>query len=229
MAGSSASSREQNFWPGFVDVLANVILVMVFVVVVFSIMMFGTMLNISKIKVEQSIEEKSKEHQLQIEKINGKSQENIQILQEHVRQLQQENQRLATELATAKPIAQGNPAASRYRENHHKAPVEISGTQSNIDVSYALGITTLEKKLTDALDDLLGNTDAVDLWRVTLRASMAESSPSEARRLAYYRIAILRDHLVAKGVSPAHIRMVILAVPSTDGRSHVAIQIRKLQ
>ena len=33
MAGGSTSSREQNFWPGFVDALTNVVLVMVFIVV----------------------------------------------------------------------------------------------------------------------------------------------------------------------------------------------------
>ncbi|MFJ2712354.1 hypothetical protein ACIOZM_15895 [Pseudomonas sp. NPDC087346] len=226
MAGDS-NSREQNFWPGFVDALTNVVLVMVFVVVVFAISMFSSMLKISKVKVEQSVEKKVEERSVQAKQLVSQAQAETQVERERAERLQEENQRLSEALGAAQqiPFAEGDPAAPS-RNTQPQSPVTISGRRPSINVSYALGVTTLEEKLIAALDGALGGYESAGRWKVLLQASMAEPSPSEARRLAFYRIAVLRDHLVSKGVAPGNIESVILNAPATDGRSHVAVRIR---
>lgn len=232
MAGGSASSREQNFWPGFVDALTNVVLVMVFVVVVFAISMFGSMLKISKAKVAQGIAQQVEQQQAQVEALTSEVRAQAQSDHEKAKHLQEENRQLTADLSAAQQalslvkLAEGG-AGVPVREAAPKSPVVISGRAPALDVSYALGVTTLEKKLMDALDGALGNFGTAGQWQVSLQATMAEPSPSEARRLAFYRLAVLRDHLVSKGVAPSHIETLILNAPSTDGRSHVAIRLRK--
>lgn len=232
MAGGSSSSREQNFWPGFVDALTNVVLVMVFVVVVFAISMFGSMLKISKVKIAQSIEQQVEQQRTQLDASASEAHAQAQAEHERAEHLQEENRQLKADLSTAQqalllvPVAEGGAGAS-VSAAPPKSPVVISGRMPALDVSYALGVTTLEKKLIDALDGALGNYNGAGQWQVSLQATMAEPSPSEARRLAFYRIAVLRDHLVSKGVAPSHIETLILNAPSTDGRSHVALRIRK--
>ena len=47
--------KEQNFWPGFVDALSNVVLVMIFVVVVFVVTLFYYSQKLAQMKVSKLI------------------------------------------------------------------------------------------------------------------------------------------------------------------------------
>jgi outer membrane protein OmpA-like peptidoglycan-associated protein len=229
MAGGSTSSREQNFWPGFVDALTNVVLVMVLVVVVFAICMFSALMKVSKVHVQQNVEKQLEKKGAESDALVLQAQIEVQVEREKKEELQKEIQTLTAALDAAQqnacsiaPIAEGDAAAPK----HTLTPVAISGRMPAIDISYALGVTTLEQKLMDALDAALGSFSPAGRWKVLLQANTAEPSPSEARRLAFYRIAVLRDHLVSKGVSPKNIETVITSKPSNDGRSHVFVRIR---
>lgn len=50
-----AGSKEQNFWPGFVDALSNVVLVMIFVVVVFVVTLFYYSQKLAEIRVSKMV------------------------------------------------------------------------------------------------------------------------------------------------------------------------------
>lgn len=50
--------REQNFWPGFVDALSNVVLVMIFVVVVFVVTLFYYSQKLAEYKAHKFVEKK---------------------------------------------------------------------------------------------------------------------------------------------------------------------------
>jgi|UniRef100_UPI000D3A8EAD hypothetical protein len=232
MAGGSVSSREQNFWPGFVDALTNVVLVMVFVVVVFAIAMFGAMLKVSKVHVAKQVELQTKQQSEAVQVVAQQALVDVAQARaeaaaagERTEQLRKENQRLSEALQRAAPQASGAAAAQR-RVPQAMAPVAIFGRSPAIDVSYALGVTSLEKKLLDALDVAMGSFEGAARWEVSLQATMAEPTPSEARRLAFYRLAVVRDHLVAKGVAPERISVVIQDARSSDDRSHVLIRWR---
>jgi hypothetical protein len=229
MVGGSTSSREQNFWPGFVDALSNVVLVMVLVVVVFAIVMFGAMVKVTKVQVLQNVEKQMGKQSADYQASVLQARAEAQLEREKAEQLQTENQALTIALKSAQQnvcsvdsIAEGDIATPKPS----LSPVVISGRSPTIDVSYALGVTTLEQKLMDAFDAALGSFNSAGRWQVSLQAYMAEPSPSEARRLAFYRIAVLRDHFVSKGVPPKNIETIITNKPSSDGRSHVIVRIR---
>jgi type II secretory pathway pseudopilin PulG len=224
VAGDS-SSREQNYWPGFVDALTNVVLVMVFVIVVFAISMFGALIKLSNAHLQRNLAERMHEKNQSIQQSLQEAQAEAKREHERAELLQQENQRLHSELIGQQQAV----GKARPRQAHSEmAPaVVISGKMPNISLSYALGVTALEKKLMQSLDGLIGDFDKASQWHVLLHATMAEPAPSEARRLAFYRIAVIRDHLVAQGVLPQHIETVILDTPSSDSRSHVDVQIRR--
>lgn len=56
--------REQNFWPGFVDALSNVVLVMIFVVVVFVVTLFYYSQKLAQFKAIKFIEKKELQEQV---------------------------------------------------------------------------------------------------------------------------------------------------------------------
>jgi len=48
--------KEQNFWPGFVDALSNVVLVMIFVVVVFVVTLFYYSQKLAQAKIAKIVQ-----------------------------------------------------------------------------------------------------------------------------------------------------------------------------
>jgi outer membrane protein OmpA-like peptidoglycan-associated protein len=58
--------REQNFWPGFVDALSNVVLVMIFVVVVFVVTLFYYSQKLAQTKVSQLISQTQSQNQREV-------------------------------------------------------------------------------------------------------------------------------------------------------------------
>jgi len=224
MAGGS-SSREQNYWPGFVDALTNVVLVMVFVIVVFAISMFGALIKLSNAQIQRNVAERIHQQNQTAQQSLEHARSEAKHAHELAERLREENQRLSAALMKQQQAA-GSARPRQYNPEPTEAVV-ISGKMPNISVSYARGVTALEAKLMQALDRLIGDFNKSSQWHVLLQATMAEPGPSEARRLAFYRIAVLRDHLVAQGVLPQHIETIILDTPSADSRSHVDIQIRR--
>lgn len=58
--------KEQNFWPGFVDALSNVVLVMIFVVVVFVVTLFYYSQKLAQTKVSQLISQTQSQNQREV-------------------------------------------------------------------------------------------------------------------------------------------------------------------
>ena len=56
--------KEQNFWPGFVDALSNVVLVMIFVVVVFVVTLFYYSQKLAAFRAVKFIEKKELQEQV---------------------------------------------------------------------------------------------------------------------------------------------------------------------
>jgi hypothetical protein len=56
--------REQNFWPGFVDALSNVVLVMIFVVVVFVVTLFYYSQKLAEYKAHKYVEKRDTDVQI---------------------------------------------------------------------------------------------------------------------------------------------------------------------
>ena len=231
MAG--VNSREQNYWPGFVDALTNVVLVMVFVVVVFavSILYYGYELTMAQVKdiVQQKTEHLVEDQQSKL----LESEQKIKDLEE----------RLAKALAELK-LAQMS-AAGKTRESAREvareatrelpakgtaadnSPVILSAQAGNVLISYAAGVVELDSKQLKALDALLGSYSGAASWRVELVGEFSEASFTEGQRLSFYRIAALRNYLVSKGVKAAEVKSLIKDPVRNASRSRVTIIVHK--
>lgn len=226
MAGGG-SSREQNFWPGFVDALTNLVLVLVFVVVVFTFALFYFASQLAKQKIS--------EVQAHYEKAAFERMVSTQELQ-----AMREKRKFASVKDTPAPATGGTPSsgasmlgqrqdiernASQAQPVDQGLPVAVTGQGGAVVVAFAPGVADLSSKETGAIDSALGAVDTARRYELT--AEPAEPSPSEGRRLAYYRIAAIRNHLVAAGARAENIDMVIGdPAPAGTPRSRVVIRTR---
>lgn len=235
MAGGSTNSREQNFWPGFVDALTNVVLVMVFVVVVFAIALFASVAKITKTYVDRQVTDRLHGEMKSIAERTEQAIQAADAQRARADELQAQNASLSAALQVANEMASrvasstcvgGNASATRQQPSE-VPPVSISGRYPSITVTYGSGVTKLEKKLLEALDEAIAGYEGAPEWEVSLRARTSELSPSEAQRLAFYRISVLRDYLVSRGVRPERIETVILPEVNRGGRSTVTLQLKK--
>jgi hypothetical protein len=224
MAGGSG--REQNYWPGFVDALSNVILVMIFVTLVFSAAIAFLASKTVKVKVATEVAQQVEVKTAEGIQATADAEQRVASLERLIAALKSENLALKDLLQRRAARAEGQ-AGLPSRSPESKAPVTITGQGDTVLLSYALGVTSMEDKLFGTLGEALGGYTGADRWEVLLEARTAEASPSEARRLAFYRIAMLRDHLVAKGVASTRIDSVIRDAPAQAGRSEVTIRLRR--
>lgn len=227
MAGGG-SSREQNFWPGFVDALTNLVLVLVFVVVVFTFALFYFASQLAK----QKINEVRAEYE--------KSAFERMLSAKELKSMRETRRALTRDVSSKMTPGGGTPSsgasnsgtrtdiernASQAQPLDQGLPVAVTGQGGAVVVAFAPGVADLSQKETSAIDAALGAVDAARRYELT--AEPAEPSPSEGRRLAYYRIAAIRNHLVAAGVPPENIDMVIGdPAPAGTPRSRVVIRTR---
>jgi hypothetical protein len=176
--------KEQNYWPGFVDALSNVVLTLVFVLVVF---VFALVISANK------VEERA-----------------TQIIQEAC-------QSKATDKTTEDEKA----------TQHIKGLVKIVDKDSIITLNFPFSISDLDEKSLEDLDVVLNEYKTrFTNHRITLRSTTGKESYSAARRLAYYRVLNLRNHLInRKDCSPFSIsNQIVESQEPTDGRVEIIIE-----
>lgn len=92
MAGDSGG-KEQNYWPGFVDALSNVVLTLVFVLVVF---VFALVITSGKVKQKSA---QMVEQQVEAEKV---SQKRVGELEQQMKLISEQRDKIAAELMALK-------------------------------------------------------------------------------------------------------------------------------
>lgn len=220
MAGGG-SSREQNFWPGFVDALTNLVLVLVFVVVVFTFALFYFASQLAKQKISEA---QAQCNQAALSRAPLTS----ELFAPHGSRVigERHDGRADASVAGGASILSRSVEISRDASQaspDKDLPVQVSGKGGAVVVSFAPGVTDLSIKEKDAIDRALGRVNPSLYYELT--AQPVELSPSEGRRLAYYRIATIRNHLVDGGVSPDHITMLIGDPgPAGNARSRVVVR-----
>lgn len=209
MAGAS-SDGEMNYWPGFVDALANLVLALVFVVVIFTL---ALAVISSKMAAEQAERE--------VERLRSKSvSERERELIEEVAQLQallDEKEKLlnirAHSVTALPPAAKTNIA-------------EITG--ADLIFSYVQNAYDPEKEGLDKLNALMkskGDNPANKMFRLT---AFHSSGPySQEKRVAFYRMVSLRNLLMERGVPLGNIVTKTnfdATLPGLQGELHLTIE-----
>ena len=244
--------KEANYWPGFVDAFANVIVTMVFVMVVFVI----ALLYFSQNKAKEAIAVATREIEERVTK-DASAAHAGQALAEQAQAerdaLAQENARLAEALkksqeaaaaakreaaAAAAVAASATQASARGSVTPGQmevstsaqsarevalADARVSGNQSAVEITFPNGTFELDKESQARLEAAFSKmANRVRSDGIEL-LGVAEAGPySEGRRLSYYRNMALRNWLIAKGVPPDKIRVKI--AERSSGRKDGLVQ-----
>lgn len=206
--------REQNYWPGFVDVLSNVVLVLVFVLVVFVMA-----LSLSANKVEQKMQEIVKQKNDAKKEGCGEQKSSNVEKNNSGEGKKNENETIA-----------GNIEIKNTEDTQLSgikldgAPVDIKESSGKLILYYPLSGVELDKKAAAELEAVLEkNREKLKKYKIILNSYIGKEQYSVANRLAYYRILYVRKFLIDKGFSVnSSIRSKILQ-SEEQGIGHVEI------
>jgi outer membrane protein OmpA-like peptidoglycan-associated protein len=232
---AGGTGKETNYWPGFVDALANVVVTMIFVVVVFTI----ALLYFAQNKVKEALATAQNPVTEPVPKPVPDA-ATVAALQNRVAELQRENDALRRQAQASPPRSNPPPQAGAVTRAEVKvaeppktpgpapALAAIQGTDSAVQIVFPAGaieldppsLTRLEAAWSVFADRARAN--GVDV------VGIAEVGPySEGRRLSYYRNLALRNWLIEKGVPASRIRMRIADVDT--GRTEGVVQLSARQ
>jgi outer membrane protein OmpA-like peptidoglycan-associated protein len=213
--------KEMNYWPGFVDALANVVVTMIFVIVVFTI----ALLYFSQNKVKEVLaaaEQAKAEARAEAKAQAPPAPPSVAALEKRLAELARENEQLRRQMQ-AKPAPQAGSVERGEVKITESAPVagaapasvRIRGTRSAVEVVFPAGAIDLDKASLGRLEtSFAAFAERARAGGVEL-VGVAEVGPySEGRRLSYYRNLALRNWLIEKGVPASQIRMRIADVDS---------------
>jgi len=243
--------REQNYWPGFVDALSNVVLTLVFVLVIF---VFA--LVIASNKVEQKMQELASKDQtvqqatqappapppppppVEVEKKNEELKQELMKAQTEIKELREEIIKSAAEKqstgSTSTTAINDTPSKESTIEVKEQAPpkpvngsVSIRGSQASVVVGYPSAVTQLDDKASAELGHVLAAMKQKFSGRkVTVRSIIGKEPFSAARRYAYYRAIGARNYLITNQIAANSDINSILVQPPTpeDGRVEIVFE-----
>jgi hypothetical protein len=239
------SGREQNYWPGFVDALSNVVLTLVFVLVIF---VFALVLASSKVshKVDEIVEAQ-KHQQTQEAAIQAARQENASEVASLQAQLTaakaeleklKQSQTVSASVQSQRGVVNESAVTSQAQDKHidvenntqgqaKQGDLQITHAVNTVVLNYPPQVTEIDDKSAAALSTVVnGMKRDGGRLKILLRAIVGQESYSAARRLAYYRALGARNYFITKmGQAPADISTVIVQPPKPeDGRVEVVFQ-----
>ena len=244
---SEHSSREQNYWPGFVDALSNVVLTLVFVLVVFvfALVLSSDKLRKRAVELTESVkqEEVARQDALSEKESLQKEQREVlaqlQLAQDKVHELEANATQLKRQLAAAREQRQAevrpeNPA-SLIKERAEiqvvapapdmvKGEADLSRENGAIVLVFPRNVFQLDDKAKAALDKVLnGQGDKLKGALSAVLSLTGAETYSEARRLAYFRGLVVRNYLIDKGLGDGRTIHVMIepGKESLDGRVEI--------
>jgi len=224
------SGKEQNFWPGFVDALSNVVLVMIFVVVVFVVTLFYYSQKLAEIRVNKMVTKGMVQTQTGSTKVKpdevnapeGQDADTARLKSENrdksdqIEKLRREISELKTRQA-APPLqasagslrsdagASGNNNIQvRVEKAKEIAPgLSIAGGDKAVILNFDKDATELSAESGKTLDASIGEwvkKVKSQQGKIVITGVIGSAEFSEARRRAYYRTVAVRNHLIDAGV-----------------------------
>src|SRR5450830_378114 len=224
------SGKEQNFWPGFVDALSNVVLVMIFVVVVFVVTLFYYSQKLAEIRVSKMITKGAVQTQSgatktkpdSVDAPEGEAADTARLKSDNrdksnqIEQLKREIAELKTQQA-APPLqadagslrsnaasGSNNNIQVRVEKAKEIAPgVAIDGSDKAVVLNFEKEATELNEDSSKLLDKRIGDwvkRVKSNQGKIVVTGVIGSAEFSEARRRAYYRTVAVRNHLIDAGV-----------------------------
>lgn len=208
-----SNSREQNFWPGFVDALSNLVLTLVFVMVIFVLALFYLSSKVSQSKMETLCPDAKAE----LSKVKKELDETHKALQAALAQVKNQ----PTDVVNVKKVEV---------KKKNVVSTQTSSSGSSIVTRFSLGAAVLDDGAKEDLDKALAPFLAAGQpIKANLSAVPGPETYSEGKRLSYFRNIAIRNYLIGKGISVDNKESKILDHNSADpddpdGRVMIQIQ-----
>jgi hypothetical protein len=223
MAGSAA--EEENHWPGYVDALTTMTMMLIFVMTILAIAIFGLSQNVSRSMVEKIAKAANID--------NVESSESTEDLASRV-MARLEVKTRDTMIAKAEP-----PPPEVMQEPAHQMASTTAATKeqvqpASVKESSAFITVAFQKRATGVDDETNARIKAVmadggHLSKgVEIKAYADKAGAiSDSRRVAFYRLLNLRNQLIAMGVPADRIKARIEDALNQDSTDLVRIDLAK--
>lgn len=180
-----SGKKEQNFWPGFVDALSNLVLTLVFVMVIFVLALFYLSSKVSKSKLDALCPE-TKAELAQVKKELADTREALRAAQA-----------LAGQVKEKVTTADKKPPPLKK----DKLTTQTTSSGSSLVIRFPSGVVDLDDETKQALDKLIEPLLASgQKINASLNAVPGPETFSEGKRLSFFRNLAIRNYLISKGV-----------------------------
>jgi outer membrane protein OmpA-like peptidoglycan-associated protein len=183
--------REQNFWPGFVDALSNLVLTLVFVLVIFVLSMGYLASKVSQSKMDTMCPEAKSD----LDKAKQELEET----------------RNALKVALSAPAGKVKESVDAGEKKppplkKEKVSTDASSSGSSIIIRYPMGVVELDDEAKQTLDKAIAPFLASGQQvKTILNAIPGPETFSEGKRLSFFRAVAIRNYLISKGVAKGNI------------------------
>ena len=217
---AAKAEEEENYWPGYVDALTTMTMVLTFIMMVLAFAVFIMSQNVSKIKVDIPPMETKSDNvptapespetvvQLEIPQATPGA-GGIQDASEKVAgSSPYENKVEAPESVVSRPVKETEIKQSVIEEETKSEGQAIAKTQSLVTVTFAGVETRLDDETKAEIAEVAKTPEVTgDEGVITIRAyaNAVDAPISQMRRVAYYRAMLLRSALLEAGVAKERI------------------------
>ena len=234
----------ENHWPGYVDALTTMLMVMTFVMMILGIAVFAMSQNVSRIIVEAIARAALIEPKGEAEPVPELTERILDKLRRHpprppldaAERLNPETRGGGKADPDPAPVPAQDPAAPAMMGDEKRlvsaqpafvppapGPVRSQTAGQALVLEFQPRATRLDDTVSTSLNATLANDGAFQGARsIEIRATIDRASPSlsDARRIAYYRAMLVRSAAMAAGIPATRIRVLTDEVSAApDGSS----------
>jgi hypothetical protein len=236
----AASETEENYWPGYVDALTTMTMVLTFIMLVLGLAVFSLSQNVSKGMLE-SIASAMKltdgmSKDMSSDDITRMVIERVEKQDEAMQAAKAEAARLAAirpeelrQLPAGRAVDPGDPgsaATERRIESAASAPTApatpqttVSKQQAQLRLVYKPRATGLDDAAREAIGQALASDSILQTAKtveIVAGVDAGNLAVSDANRIAYYRALILRGQLMGAGIAADRIKVRVDPAVSAD-------------
>ena len=225
--------EEENYWPGYVDALSTMTMVLTFVMMILVIVVFMLIQNTSRSLVEQILEQRASG-------IGGGTQQTEQMANTDADTTTTARNSGSPPVVTSEDTRQQETTVQSVAveveveaQSQDQAEVRDTGSQDAVTISQA-GLVVTFLPNSSSLDDPamqviqeFGATSELGQSERTLEiigyANVAQGNATDQRRVAYYRAMMIRNELLASGIPASRIAVGVRDVTTVEEGQEVKV------
>lgn len=219
--------NDENHWPGYVDALTTMTMMLVFVMMILAIALFGITQNASRSLVEKIADAAGLPVEGRQTDTEAMARQIASVL-EHQRK-HPPPPRLSADKAS--PV-QGDERVVHAGEAEKafvpRGEIAMRRSDAVLTLTFPARGTVIDDKAGNEIRTYLeGNRDRASHYQILAMAGLEQGTASDARRLAFYRALSARTRLMAGGVPAQNIQ--VRVVDSREGAAAERIEIRAMK